>query len=749
MTRQFPAQQVLAASVLTSASLLALPSVAAEVTTLEEVVVTAAKRTENIQDVASSVTAIGGELINRVQADNLADLDDYVPGLNVIPAGVSANRLVIRGLTTGPNDLSPTVGVYVNDVPFGSNSGFALGALFSPDVDPGDLERVEVLRGPQGTLYGASTLAGLVKYVTRAPDVDKFDGHFRADYGTTDDSHTARTSFRGGVSIPLAEGKMALRLSGYYTYAEGNTVDERTGRSGLNTLTKYGGFADLLIKPTDALSIDLTAIVDDSDTPHIGSVDGDALTLEPVYSPVSGYGYVDGFAKSNYTVLSANISYQFSNGITATSSTSWSRLAVNLLADDTTIFQPAFAPIFGPFARNFQFQGPVIPHTEKTTEELRLTSPAGGPFEWLAGLFYDDESSRYIANITSTYGYGETPPPAFLAPYVALFANYESTVNDTTYKEKAAFANATYRITPTFDVSAGLRYTQYDQDRQGTATGFLVLIGVIPASSTSTYSDSVLTGSLDARWHFSPNAMAYARAAEGYRPGGPTTNGSFNPDKTWNYELGLKGTALDGKLSGDIAAFYIDWKDIQLNFFNGTNTVIGNAGDAHSQGIEVEGTYSPIERLTLSANAAYTDAKIDGLVDGAQGGAAVGDPLPYSSKWAAALRADYFFPLTGSIEGNVGAGLRYKSEFNTTFPGDTGTRFYRLPSETFFDLRAGMSWSSYTLNLQVLNVGDERKLAGASQYMGVSQAEADAFGQPVFLAYTPGRTYALSFTARY
>ena len=195
--------------------------------------------------------------------------------------------------------------------------------------------------------------------------------------------------------------------------------------------------------------------------------------------------------------------------------------------------------------------------------------------------------------------------------------------------------------------------------------------------------------------------------------------------------------------------FYIDWRDIQLNFFNGTNTIIGNAGNATSKGIEFEGTFTPMAGLTFSANGAYTDAKITGLVPGAQGGAVVGDELPYNSKWAGALRADYYFPVQTDYTGNVGLGLRYKSSFATTFPHDTGTRYYVLPEESFVDFRAGIAFKGYALNLQILNLFDEHKLSQASEYLGTSQAVADALGQPVALGYTPRRTYGLSLTAQF
>jgi outer membrane receptor protein involved in Fe transport len=714
---------------------------------LEEVVVTATKRAESLQEVPSSVTAIGDPLINRVQAQNLTDIAAYVPGLNVQASGVEANRLIIRGLTTGPYDVSPSVGVYIDDAPFGSNSGLALGALFSPDLDPSDLERVEVLKGPQGTLYGASTLAGLVKYVTKAPDTESFSTHARVDYARVPDDGTNSYAVRAGVNLPLVSDKLALRVSGFYQSTDGALTNARTGDTGLNGSFKHGGRADLRINPTDRLSIDLIAFTDTSAVPHVGQVDGNAQTLLPVYGRYSGYDYVNAYARSSYNIYEGNIRYEFANGITATSITSYSRFAVNEVGDDTTLFAPAFGPVLGPL---LEFSGPVQPTTRKYTEELRVASPSNDHFEWLVGGFFDRDNSNYIANFNTTYLFGATPPAA-LAPIVSALANYESTDNLEHYTEYAGFADFTYYIVPQFDVSAGVRFSHNSQHRVLYGSGLLADEGLIPTYEVSDSHDSVWTESAGARWHLQPHTILYARYATGYRPGGPTAAGkSFNPDTSRNYELGFKTTALGGTLQTDVAAFYVDWRNVQLNFFDGQETVIGNAGNAHSKGAEFQALYEPIKALTLQGTVAYTDAYMSSLLAGAQGGAAVGDQLPYNSKWAASLLVDYFVPVSGDLTWNAGAGFRYKSSFTTTFPADPGTRFYTLPSTSFVDLRTGLAFRDrYSLSFQVLNVADQRRLTGASEFLSVAPQAADAAGQPAYLTYTPARTYGLSLTAQF
>lgn len=216
---------------------------------LEEIIVTANKRGEALEKVGSSVTAIGEELVMRVHAEDLGDIAAYVPGVTVSAPIGSSNRIIIRGVSTGTNDLSPAVGVYIDDAPFGSSSGFALGALFSPDVDPFDLERVEVLRGPQGTLYGASTLSGLIKYVTKKPNLRDWESYARVEYGRVTGEDTDSYSTRAGTNIPLWEDKMAVRLSGFYSHSDGALTDVRTGRTGLGEKSSQGGRIKLRIKP--------------------------------------------------------------------------------------------------------------------------------------------------------------------------------------------------------------------------------------------------------------------------------------------------------------------------------------------------------------------------------------------------------------------------------------------------------------------------------------------------------------------
>lgn len=720
----------------------------------DEIIVTANKRAENLYTVPSSVSAVGEDLIERVRANDLKDIADYVPGINVQPGSGDSNRLIFRGLSTGSQDISPTVGVYVDDAPFGASTGLALGALFSPEINPADLQRVEVLRGPQGTLYGANTLGGLIKFVTKAPELDRLGGYASVDYTTLRQDGADDPSsvvLRGGLNLPIVAGVAALRVSGYYQSTEATFRDARTGGRSFNGNSREGVRAKLLIEPSDSLSITLSGVYANNDAPRTVSVLANAQTLNPIYNEYTGFAYTDGHSKTRYYMLQGNVRYEFASGMSLSSTTSYSDFKADLQSDLTTVFQPAFVPVVGDaLARSLQFYGPVRPIVKRLTQEVRLASPSSGNFEWLVGVFYDDQDSDYLSGINSQYAFGATPPTA-LAPTLALLADYQTVTTLNRYKEYAGFANARLTLAPGFDLGAGVRYSHNKQNYNAARTGFLALTGVLPASSGGRSSDDVWTASLDARYQLGTNSIVYARAARGYRPGGPTPTGEgFEPDTTWNYEAGIKGAALDGALRGSLAGFYINWDNIQVNFFNGTTTTIGNAGAARSLGAEFESSYSPMAGLTLAANLTYTDAQITSLRAGQTTGARIDDDLPFVARWTGALRGDYFFSLDGAVGANVGTSLRYRSASNNGFPGDTGSTFYRLPETTFIDLRAGVNLTeAYAINLQVLNVTDSRKLVSASRVLGTTAANANAFGQPAMVGYSAGRTFTVSFSGKF
>src|ERR1044072_7678581 len=251
-----------------------------EVTNLDEVVVTAQKVSQSVVDVPLSISVLGGDDLERTQSLNIQDYVKLVPGLQLTQATPGMGRLSLRGINTG--GVASTVGGYVAETTFGSSSGLANGAILTGDFDTFDVARVEVLRGPQATLYGASSLGGVLKYVTNEPQVESFEARVRGSYETIEDGDT---SYSGAalVNIPVSD-TVALLASGFYRKLGGfidsiGTADSDVAED-INGSTVSGGRASMLFKPSEAFSLQLTAFIQDIDSDASSVVDSDADTAE-------------------------------------------------------------------------------------------------------------------------------------------------------------------------------------------------------------------------------------------------------------------------------------------------------------------------------------------------------------------------------------------------------------------------------------------------------------------------------------
>jgi outer membrane receptor protein involved in Fe transport len=370
---------------------------------------------------------------------------------------------------------------------------------------------------------------------------------------------------------------------------------------------------------------------------------------------------------------------------------------------------------------------------DKFTQEVRLASPSSDGLEWMLGFYYTRENglihqvldfSGVIEALGLTddlaAGFGITEPEVLALSVIDLDL-------DSAYSETAAFGAATYHFSPQFDVSVGARFSKNDQEFaqivRHTPISAL-LFGSIDSGGESS-SEDVTTYSVAPRWRLSDDTMIYGRVASGFRPGGPNVlvagssiPATFDSDTLVNYELGVKTDLIDNVLRVDAAVFLIDWKDVQLLFAETTTTgatVSGNAngGSAVSQGVEWSVTLTPAEGLSVLWTGAYTDATLDG--DPPLGAALRmqdGDRLPFSPEWSSSIDVDYEWNVFGDASAYVGAGARYVGEqmstFATIFDPTTNLRQVELPSYTIVDLRAGLHFNAFTVELFGRNVSDER-----------------------------------------
>ena len=665
---------------------------------LEEVIVTANKRAERLRDVPASVTAVSGETLTAIGASRLEDYVAKVPGLvlsNVSFANGS-NQLTIRGITTGFGG-NPTVGIYIDDSPFGGSTGF--GAYQIPDLDPSDLARVEVLRGPQGTLYGAGSMGGLLKYVTAAPDARRFFGRVEVN-GSQVDGGGSGYGVRGTANIPISE-TLAIRVSGYDRDDPGFIDDSARAARDINSVRLYGGRIATAWQASDRWSAKMSALVQHQTPEGSAVVDHDSITFRPVRGDLQqarapGTGHNDEELGSYDLQLSGELGWA-----TLSSSSSYNQQDIDLNLDVTAGYAPLIQSTFGIAGGGAAI---LTDRTlEKFTQEVRLASPASqSAFSWLAGAFYTHEDQDLHQSIVTFNGSSgaplPTPLPTFLDAYVF-----------STFEEFAGFGNLTYQFNTRMDVTVGLRYSRNKQTQLQTLNGLLTGTGRIPGES----SDSSVTYLVTPRFHLNDDTMLYVRVASGYRPGGPNlavtgVPRSYDPDEVVNYEVGVKTELLERRLSLDVAAFYIDWNDIQLNERNpqGLN-YFGNGGAAVSKGVEAAATWRPVTGLDISANVSHTSAELAADLPPGSVAAKEGDELPTTPRWSGQLSADYEFPVAGQWRGFGGAGYRYVGESAGYFSAPTLPR-YELPSYDVVDVRFGARGDRVSVTLYAKNIGDSR-----------------------------------------
>ena len=620
----------------------AMPAQAQEAAAIEaagEIVVTAQKRVQNVQDVPISISVVGGEQMQQSGASQLADYAVYVPGLQIDNAGSPGrSTLSLRGVA--PIGPSATVGVYLDDAPIGSSGIYNRSQTFTLDLLPFDLERLEVLRGPQGTLYGASSIGGLVKYVTVEPDLQRLKVRAGGEVFTI--AHGDGTGWAGSalVNVPIIHDQLAI--SGSYSRREtpGYIDNILTGEKDVNDAVQEGGRAALLWQPDPALTIKLSGLWQSVDSDNFGLVyEGMGNTpLAPGAPFLSTNSQLPEPFSSDFEYYSGSISYDLGFA-EISSTTSYSKLKIFEVSDASRIFGVNWGGL-APF--------PSTLNQKKWTEEVRLTSASSDSFEWMLGFFYTDEDNSHDQIVRALDTAGDPIPGIDPFAVVGL---------PNTYKEYAVFGNATWKISEMFHVTGGLRWARNEQTF--TQVTQIPLAG-LDLSGSGTSNEEIVTYSVSPQVNLSRDAMIYVRVASGYRPGGPNVAlpgfpATVGSERVTSYEAGIKASFLDRAVTFDAATFLLDWDDLQTSapFAGGINGLV-NAGTAQSKGVEASLLIQPTAGLNVGVNFAYTDAKCTETTAACTDG----DQLPSVPKIAAAMTADYSFAVGGSAEARIGGAVR-------------------------------------------------------------------------------------------
>lgn len=701
---------------------------AAAIEDSQDIVVTAQKREERLLDTPQSVTALSADDLSKLSAVQFRDFANMVPALSFTTQGAGQTQISLRGVTTG-NDVGPTVGIYVDEVPYGSSSAFANAASLALDVGLFDVERVEVLRGPQGTLYGASTMGGLVKYVSKRPSLTEFGGAAQASLSDTRGGGVSYNA-AAALNIPIAADKAAVRASGFYSRDGGYIDNLALGEKDVNRARIYGGRLDLLLAPTEALSIRLTGYLQNVARGGTSMADV-SLAGDPVDGALDQRRlYAEPFDQ-RFRLVSGTIAYDF-GAAALTSISSYQTARVSYRSDLSAFYVPLFGSIGLPFGAIGIDQRRDL---DKFAQEVRLGSTGKPALEWAIGGFYTHEKSRNFQHLVSRDLAGQT-----------------STIDLATlsipsrYEEYAAFGDLTWHITDRFDVSGGLRYAANRQHFQQDGSG---LLGTsIPAHTSK---DDVVTWLANARYKFGDRATAYLRYATGYRPGGPnfvlndpatglsTGPATFGADMLDSYEAGFKAETADRSFGIDASAYHIDWTNIQVISARAGGTIIANAGRAKIDGAELALTARPSPAVTVTGAFAYQDAR---LADAdADLGAAKGERLPNVPRFTAALNFDYRL-LDSPVAPALGATLRFVSDRRASFDGSASFPQYRLPDYVTIDLRAGASFGPIDAQFFVRNLFDVRGQLSAVTLLS-------ALGGPAQVSIVQPRTIGVSASTRF
>ncbi|HEV2442218.1 MAG TPA: TonB-dependent receptor [Steroidobacteraceae bacterium] len=639
-------------------------------TQLQTIVVTATKRREDVQNVAGAVTAITGSSLSATHSTGFESFAAYVPGLSFQSAGPTSDLVAIRGITTGGAQLSGAIGMYVDEVPVGASSSFGL-AFQTFNVSTFDLQRIEVLNGPQGTVYGSNALGGTIKYITIPPDPKHFAASGQLE-GSSTDHGSGNDGARAMINIPLLGDRAALRIDGLQQFDSGYARDPFNDRDDQGKARTLAGRVSFLAQLTPDLDLRLGAFSQDISAMGYPVALHDPVTGQPTYGT-----YDQDYALAQPSVASLRLYSAVVNwhlqGATLTSVSGYQLNSGRYLNDDSDVYNPLLAAVFGtqPYG--------LFVHTvtTKITQELRLASTGDTALQWLVGAFYDHEDTRELVDLQD-----DATPSGLLAGFAPFYG-----VLPSIYSELAGFGDVTYHFNSAFDTTLGVRYSNNRQRYQQFAYGLFVVPTdpVLTTHEDARSTQHVVTYLINPRLHITDHWMVYAKAASGYRPGGPNfvlalgqAAPTFAADTLWNYELGTKSSLFGDRVKVDFDIYDIEWSKIQITVNNGGINQLENGGDARVRGAELSVEARVLPRLTLGGSAAYTDATLTTAAPSI-GITYTGARLPISPRYNLSVLANYGFDLPGGRAGSLLLSDSYVGDHTAGYAGSLVTPLYRMP----------------------------------------------------------------------
>ncbi len=657
-----------------------------------DIIVTATKRAERVRDISGSVSAFDEKALESIGARSYADYLTRTPGVvfnQTVPGNSAA---IIRGVatTTGIAQAQGTTGYFINDVPL--TDPFYSGGI--PDIDTFDVDNVAVLRGPQGSLFGSSSMGGAINYQAARPDLNAFDAHVRA--GIEEVRHGG-TGLSGNAMLNVPVVRDVLAVRGVYGQRRiaGFVDNVGTGRRDTNRTSIGGGRILVTLAPAAGTTLNYLFLQQTQQTDDAGST-------QP---SVGRYAKSTRIAEPfRYRTTLHNLRLDQDVGFATLTATATRHLKRFSGQQDYSGLAPALAP--AAFVEPGRSRG--------TTFEARLASPSGQRFEYLIGAFHDSTREQIVNQLNAPAAVPVFGTPTLIDALVRIRG-----------KESAIFGEGTFRFTDTLKVTAGGRLFRTRLETTTTQGGPL------SGPTTTTSGGSEQTGfspKVSVTWQPDTDNLVYALASRGFRFGGPNIARDpafaiptqFNSDSLWNYEVGARTTQLDGRLQLDATLYWIDWNDIQVTQRSTSGFIYtANAGRARNRGFEASATFRPARALTVQGSLTYLDGELRRPFGSGAGLVPAGSALPGASRWQASDSITYA-PINSHFAPTFALSHRYIS----SAPGELTPSPRRQGGYNIFDLRLGATIAGFGVSGFIENIGDTR---------GVSQAATGVRGPVEFL----------------
>jgi len=682
---------------------------------LEEVIVTAQKRgAQVLQDVPSQIQAFTSQQIEDYLATEFVDLATQVPSLQFQDLGPGDKEYIIRGVNS---TATATVGVYYDEAVITARTKQDGGGR-QADIELHDLERVEVLKGPQGTLYGASSMSGTIRFIPNKPDPSGFDANVEAQIADTENGEFG-WHVDGMVNIPVIEDKLALRGVGWVTEDGGFVDNVRLGNDDINDNEVEGGRLAALWQPTSNVTITAFGVIQNRD---VGGTSRQMPFLQPQFRqnleafnfpvfPVSDRD-TDSFTMTRWDedlrLWGVKGEYESPWGSFLIAS-NWFEREVDFNFDSTPILLFFGVPV------------PAITNQpqerELFTTEVRFASALDGPVQFVIGGFISDEDKSFASQVVATGPDGEP-----LAPFQPGDPNtFFGRDKFDQLEQLAIFGEVEWTVNEQLSLLFGGRYYDFEIDSENIDTQPFTPRPLGGFEPTFSVSDDKFTVKTNATWRFTEDKLVYFTAAQGFRPGGtndvafvpegdPVPPAGFGPDELWNFEIGWKTEWYDGRVQLNGAVFAIRWDDIQVETFDPDSpfNVVRNEGEASIDGVEFELRARPLTGLDVFFGGSWQDARFTSEIPGAGPGSAFadsGDDIPNVPEFQFAASGQYVWPLFGPVEGLVRAEWSYRDD-TLTAPNDPVLNV-DLASFHLVNLRAGVQNDAWAASVFVKNVFDD------------------------------------------